>query len=83
MKQEPKQTRASIRSKWPTSAHPLAILTDRRIEQYMLKGYYGRAAQEDAIARQKEKARKKQLSQMRRGSSDSVAVARLDLDGLY
>jgi len=40
----------SYRSPWPNSAHPLRLLSDKRIEHYLLRGFYGRAAQQEAIA---------------------------------
>ncbi len=39
----------SIRSSWPTAAHPLGRLSDRRIAHYVRLGYYGRARQEDLL----------------------------------
>jgi hypothetical protein len=56
MKTKPQQT-ASIRSPWPTHGHPLHLLSDRKIETYILKGFYGRDRQEHALAVKEAKAR--------------------------
>jgi len=36
---------APIRSFWPRAAHPLELLTDRRIAHYARTGHYGKAQQ--------------------------------------
>lgn len=78
-----KQQRTPIRSPWPTSAHPLTLLTDKRIESYILRGFYGRARQEEAKREQERRAKSKVRRSLMRGDREAVAVARLNLDGLY
>jgi hypothetical protein len=75
--------RASIRSPWPTAAHPLNLLSDRRIETYILRGFYGRERQADAQAAEAERRESKRRRVLRQGDRAAVAVARLDLNGLY
>lgn len=43
-----KSDRQPIRSTWPTAAHPLNLVTDRRIDYYIRRGFYGRARQQEA-----------------------------------
>jgi hypothetical protein len=73
------------RSPWPNSAHRLSILNDRRIETYLLRGFYGRDAQEKAQQRANAKTAKRKAKRSRVGDENSVAVSRiqLDFDGLY
>lgn len=78
-----KSDRQPIRSPWPTAAHPLNLVTDRRIDHYIRRGFYGRAAQEraqrvDAIWDRHKRERK--TSARRTPTQQHTA---LDLSDLY
>jgi hypothetical protein len=75
-KQQP-SPRASIRSPWPTAAHPLNLLSDRRIETYLLRGFYGKDAQEKARIKAAEKELAKIRRKLSRGAREAVAVAKM------
>lgn len=63
-------SRSHIRSAWPTAAHPLGLLTDRKIDAYKRRGIYGTAAQ----------ARQQSIDARRRPSSRRIP--KYDVDSI-